>query len=294
MPTAQSTSVTEKVQRGKKYQLSVNTYDRTATMIIALLILVGFAVLGLMIVFFADKFKSSVQPIPVVPVEATSANANQGLAAEPDPPGSEEAEELEDPQLEDMLETLTDAVTAKEVLLSDQDLEAEDIAGKGKGLGDARMAGTGNDGVIERVPRWERWKFRFEPKSPSEFAEWLDYNKIEIGVLGRDNLVHYAFDLSKSNKQTRVGEPTKDSRGYTSAADGPMPALTERLAREAGVAKEGNIVLLFYPFEVESILWTLENKYSDGRDVNTIRETVFTVVHDGSQFVFEVVDQRYF
>lgn len=294
MPTSPTSPVVEKVQRGKKYQLTVNTYDRTATLIIALLILVGFTVLGLMIVFFADKMSTSVQPIPVVPVEATSANANQGLAAEPDPPGSEEAEELEDPQLQDMLETLTDAVTAKEVLLSDEELEAEDVAGKGKGLGDARMPGSGNDGVVERVPRWERWKIRFEPKSPSEFAQWLDYNKIEIGVLGRDNLVHYAYDLSKSNKQTREGEPTKDSRGYTAAADGPMPALTERLAREANIAKEGNIVLLFYPFEVESILWTMENEYSEGRDVNTIRETVFTVVPKGSEFEFKVIDQRYF
>ena len=156
------------------------------------------------------------------------------------------------------------------------------------------MAGPGGDGVVERVPRWERWKIRFEPKSPSEFAQWLDYNKIEIGVLGRDNLVHYAFDLSKSNKQTRTGEPTEDSRGYTSAADGPMPALTERLAREANVAKEGNIVLFFYPMDVEAILWTMEKEYSKGRDVNDIRETVFTVEHDGSDFKFLVVDQRYF
>ncbi len=294
MPADQPTPIAEKVQRGKTYQLTVNTYDRTATLIIALLILVGTTVLGLMIVFFADKLQTTVQPIPVVPVEATSSSANQGLAAEPDPPGSEEAEELEDPQLEDMLETLTDAVTAKEVLLSDEELEAEDVAGKGKGLGDARMPGTGNDGVIERVPRWERWKIRFEPKSASEFAQWLDYHKIEIGVLGRDNLVHYAFDLSKSSKQTREGEPTRESRGYTSAADGPMPALTERLAREADIAKLGNIVLLFYPFEVESILWTLENEYSEGRDVNSIRETVFTVVPSGSHFEFKVIDQRYF
>ena len=277
MSAALPTSGSKKSQRNKKYQLSVNTYDRTATLIIALLILVGFAVFGLMIVFFADKMISTVQPIPVVPVEATSPNANQGLAAEPDPPGAEDAEELEDPQLEDMLETLTDAVNAQEVL-TDQDLEAEDVAGKGKGLGDARMPGTGNDGVVERVPRWERWKIRFEPKSPTEFAEWLDYNKIEIGVLGRDNLVHYAYDLSKGSKKTREGKPTKESRGYTSAADGPMPALTERLAREADIAKLGKVVLLFYPFEVESILWTLENEYSKGRDVNTIRETVFTVV----------------
>ena len=184
MPTLPPTAANAPTQRGKHYQLSVNTYDRTATLIIALLILVGLTVTGLMIVFFADKLSPRVQPIPVVPVEATSANANQGLAAEPDPPGAEEAEQLEDPQLQDMLEILTDAATADQVLLSDEELSAEDVAGKGKGLGDARMPGTGNDGVVERVPRWERWKIRFEPDSPAEFARWLDANGIEIGVLG--------------------------------------------------------------------------------------------------------------
>ena len=142
MATAETTPTKENALRGSSYQLTVNSYDRAATMIIALLILVGFTVLGLMIVFFADKFHSSVQPIPVVPVEATSANANQGLAMEPDPPGSEEASELEDPQLEDMLQVLTDSVTSSDVLLSDQDLEAEDIAGKREGFGGCPHGGA--------------------------------------------------------------------------------------------------------------------------------------------------------
>jgi hypothetical protein len=179
-------------------------------------------------------------------------------------------------------------------LLSDESLEGVEQAGKGKGLGDARMAGPGGDGVVERVPRWERWKIRFEPESAGDFARWLDFHKIDIGVLGRDNRVHYAFNLSASTPQTREGEPTRENRGYTSAADGPMPALTNDLARKADIARLGNIVLLFYPFEVESALWTMENQYSKGRDVNTIRETVFTVTRDGSNFGFDIVSQKYF
>jgi len=70
----------------RKYQLTVNAYDRTATLLIALLIMVGVAVSGLVVVFFATRQFPSIEPIPVVPVEATSANANQGLAQEPDPP----------------------------------------------------------------------------------------------------------------------------------------------------------------------------------------------------------------
>jgi len=282
------------VEHQLKYQLTVNSYDRTASLIVALLVLVGSTVLGMAVVFFTGKFVRTIEPIPVVPVEATSPSANQGLAEEPDPPGIEEVPDLSEPQLQDTLETLTNAITDKHVLLSDEMLDAEKEAGKGQGLGDARMAGPGGDGVVERVPRWQRWKIRFRPESAGEFARWLDYHKIEIGVLGRDNQVHYGYEFSNSVPKVKAGDPLQETRGYTSAADGPMPALTMELARKADVARFGPVVLLFYPFEVESVLWTMERAYSEARDVNTIRETVFTVVRDGKEFAFEVIDQKYF
>ncbi len=294
MATHPPTTSAASAENRQAYQLTVNSYDRTASLIVALLVLVGCAVLGMAVVFFTGKFVRTIEPIPVVPVEATSANANQGLAEEPDPPGIEEAPDLSEPQLQDTLETLTNAISDRQVLLSDEMLDAEKEAGKGKGLGDARMAGPGGGGVVERVPRWQRWKIRFQPDSPGEFARWLDYHKIEIGVLGRDNLVHYAYDLSSPAPKVKTGDPVKESRGFTSAADGPMPALTMNLARKADVARFGPVVLLFYPFDVESVLWTMERAYSEARDVNTIRETVFTVERDGSGFTFSVIDQKYF
>lgn len=293
MTTTLPQSAASTGNRKSKYQLTVNSYDRTATLLIALLVMVGLSVLGLMVVFFANRTFPTIEPIPVVPVEATSANANQGLAEEPDPPGVEEAPELSEPQLQDTLDALTSAASTKQVLLSDESLEAEQEAGKGKGLGDSRLKGPGGDGVVERVPRWQRWKIRFEPDSEGEFARWLDFHKIEIGVLGRDNLVHYAYDLSTSPQQ-RSAKPTDDTRFYTSAADGPMPALTMQLARKADIARYGAIVLLFYPTEVENILWTIEQQQAEGRDVNSIRQTVFTVTRERNEFGFEVIDQKYF
>ena len=283
-----STATTDS-DRHADYRLTVSSYDRTASMIIALLVIVGCAVTGMAVVFFTGKFVRTIEPIPVVPVEATSPNANQGMAQEPDPPGAEDAPELSEPQLEQTLETLASTVV-EDIMLSDTVKEA----GKGKGKGDNRMAGSGSGGVVERVPRWERWKFRFEPSSAKEFAEWLDQYQIEVGVLGRDNKVHYAGKLSSASAKIYTGDPMKETRGYTSAADGPMPKLTNDLARKAGIARHGNIVLIFYPFDVESILWDLERKYSGGRDANDFRETVFAVVNESGTFRFEVIDQRYF
>jgi hypothetical protein len=73
-----------------------------------------------------------------------------------------------------------------------------------------------------------------------------------------------------------------------------MPGLVQGLARKAGILGRGPIVVLLYPFEVEQILWTLEQKKNPSGDPNKVRETLFTVVANGDSFGFEIVDQKYF
>ena len=302
MASSPSTTALNDQKTGRtkdKYQLTVNTYDRTATLIIALLVLVSMTVLGLLIIYFAKKTFPPIDSVGFVPVEASSPNANQGISDEPDPPGAEDAPELMEPQLQDTLDALTSAVSAKEVMLSDEVINAESEAGKGKGLGDARMAGPGGVGVHERVPRWERWKIRFEPESSATFQAWLDQYGIRVGVLGRDNQVHVAYDFQKGLKVE--SSPSKDYHtwGRTVPADGPMPRLAQELARKADIARHGPIVLLFYPFDVEKVLYLIEKgaldkKFNGKRDANAIRQTVFTVVKVGSTYTFEVIDQKYF
>ncbi len=281
----------------RNYQLTVNSYDRTATLLISLLIMVGVGVSGLLVVFFATRSFPITVPSLVVPVEASSPNANQGIANEPDPPGAEDAPDLTEPQLQDTLDALTAAVSMNEVLLSDEMIDAEKEAGKGKGLGDSRMAGPGGDGVVERVPRWERWKIRFEPESSASFVAWIDQYGIRIGVLGRDNQVHVAYDFLKGRKVEAA--PPKDyaTWGRTLPADGPMPQLTLQLARRADIARHGSIALLFCPFSLEELLYRLENAYAaknEVTDVNKLRETVFTVIQERGNYTFQVIDQKYF
>jgi hypothetical protein len=281
--------------------LEVSTYDRTATMVLALLIMAGTTVLCLSLIFFANKFDSKVQPIALVPVEATSPGGNQGYGTDPGPPGIADAPELSEPGLQDMLAAVAspdalNAAVVSDAILSDRTIRAAgDEAGRGEGLGDARQAGPGGDGVIERVPRWERWKIRFEPSSAGDFAKWLDQFKIRVGVLGRDNKVHVAWGFAAGSPQVEAAEPkTYNAWGQTLPADGPMPALTQQLARDAGIMQFGRIALLFYPFEVEALLYTLEKEWNKSGDANKIRETVFTVVLAGGEYQFKVIDQKYF
>lgn len=292
MATAANSDATP---RKPRYALQVNSFDRTSTLLIALLLMVGTAVAGLAIVFFSNKFGDTIQPIEFVPVEASSPNANQGIADEPEPPGIQDAPELSEPQLQDTLDAL-DALSLNDAMLSDEAIDAAAEAGKGEGLGDSRQAGPGGDGVVERVPRHERWKIRFEPTSQTAYAAWLDQYGIRIGVIGRDNKMHMAWDFTKGVKTEAADPKDYDAWLQTVPADGPMPELTMQLARKAGVAQFGQIALLFHPFDpTEKHLYTLEKKANKfGDDPNKIRETVFTVVERGGGYQFEVVDQKYF
>lgn len=298
LPTAASAAAPRVVEPVK---LSVSAFDRAATLIVTLLVTVGALVGVLALVFFANKLTSTVPSIALVPVEATSPTGNGGFGTDPEPPGVLDAPELSEPQLGETLDALMSvdvlsAVATSDAEIADRSIEAAgQAAGRGNGLGDARSPGPGNDGVIERVPRWERWKIRFEPSSEADFAAWLDQYEIRVGVLGRDNKVHVAWNFSRGTPIVEAKPPLDYARwGQTIPADGPMPALTKRLATSAGIMAFGRIALLFYPTEVETLLWTLEGERNPFRDANKVRETVFTVIRERSGFKFAVVDQKYF
>ncbi|HYO23611.1 MAG TPA: hypothetical protein VEQ85_01545 [Lacipirellulaceae bacterium] len=300
-PDISSSQRTERSGTKSAGVLTVSAFDRTATLIIASLVTVGAAVGCLALVFFANKFPSRPTAIALAPMEATSPTGNGGFGTAPEPPGVPDAPELSEPQLGETLDALMSvdmlsAVATSDAVVSDRTIAAAgEAAGRGNGLGDARQPGPGNDGVIERVPRWERWKIRFEPQSEADFAAWLDQYEIRVGVLGRDNLVHVAWNFVGGNPTVEAKPPSDyAAMGQTIPSDGPMPALTRQLAQQAGIMPLGRIALLFYPMQVESLLWTLEKERNKSGDANKIRETVFTVTKDASGYNFAVVDQKYF
>src|SRR5688500_7551095 len=84
--------------------LTVSPYERAATLVITLLVIVGTMFGGLAMIFFADKFgREVVEPIAFVPMEASSPSGNGGVSDDPEPPGVEDAPELSEPGLQDTL-----------------------------------------------------------------------------------------------------------------------------------------------------------------------------------------------
>ena len=226
------------------------------------------------------------------------------------------SEAQDEPQLEDTLETIASAVTQSEPLLFDDTIDSDSApaqdyldtrhpgtTGTGGGVGTGRGPGTGSGigpgsgggmggGVYRAEPDRE---IRFEPQNLLEYARFLDFFGIELGVLGRDNKIHYAYNLSQEAPSLREGEPSDELRFYMNSARGRFAALDRRLAARAGIADKGRIILQFYPEESYALLLRLENEKAaaDGHEQIDVRRTVFRVTRTGNQFELDVLEQTY-
>jgi hypothetical protein len=242
-------------------------------------------------VFFASKLVTSQIAIPVTPVDVASrpADAAMGLKRDLEPPGIEEAPELTEPELQETLSAIS-ALSDRVALLSDEEIDSDAEAGRGRGLGDNRMAGLGGEGAAIREPVRQ---IRYEPSSIQEYTRWLDHFQIELGVLGQDNQVHYAYNLSKARPDVRQGDPVQENRLYMNSAGTPLALLDGRLARKAGIARYGRIVLQFYPPEVQAILFGLEQQKAAPRSIDDVSRTIFRVNSKGREFEFAVDEQNY-
>ncbi len=281
-------------------------------------------VASLLMIYFARKLAIVQVAIPVKPVTlptqgggggGDSRMGTGGDASLPEFSGSDEASEA---TLQSTLDNIASAVTRTEPLLFNDQIAA-DVSpavtqdyidtrrpgttgsgggrgtGFGTGVGSGRGPGTGGGtggGIGRHEPERE---IRFEPENLFEYAQYLDFFKIELGVLGQDNKIYYAYNLSQKEPSVREGTPTDEQRLYMNSARGRFAALDRRLAQRAKIVDRGQIILQFYPEETSAILYQLERAraQSANRQPEEISRTVYRVTHTGSNFEIAVEEQSY-
>ena len=238
-----------------------------------------------MIIYFTRQFIVGRFAVPLTPVQSggggTGGVGAPGFGNDLEPPGIEEAPELSEPTIAETLSAVASAVATKTALIADDTIDVGVEPVEGTSLGDSRRPGYGGGrgggigggigsgfGPGRGGPPEPRREIRFEPANLQEYAQWLDYFKIELGVLGRDNKVYYAYNLSREKPEMRVGDPAQEQRLYMNPANSPFAALDRQLAAKAGIADKGEIILQFYPAEAQDILYDLEQKRAGGRTRN--------------------------
>lgn len=277
----------------RTYQLAVNSYERAASLLVSLLIMVGFTVGGLLIVFFAREVILSEVAIPVQPISLGGGRAPDtplGFARDIEPPGEEDAPELNEPQLQETLTTVTESFSSNGAVLSDAIVGNATQSGRGSGLGDSREVGTGGPG--DYVPEPDR-ELKFKPDTIAQYAQYLDYFKMELGVFGGpDGSVHYAYNFSKQQPDVRTAKPPDNRLRFLSAGT-PLEGLDRQLVSKAGIARRGRYVAQFCSPETEQLLLRLEQQRAGSRQRDQIARTVFRVAAQGDGFEINVESQTY-
>jgi hypothetical protein len=297
-----------------KHHLRVSSYDRVSSWLVSALVVVGVAVAALVFIYFTRQLLEEHFAVPVTTVGSGGGGTGgisdpTGTGQDLEPPGTDEAPDLTEPQLQDTLSAVATAVTSRSALIADENIDANMEPVAGAGVGDSRRPGGGGGegggfggGIGSGFGRGRgggpetKREIRYEPQNLNEYAQWLDFYKIELAVLDtQDNKVYYAYNLSRAKPDVRVSDPSQqpESRLSFNSTLSQFAALDRQLAAKAGIADKGEIILQFFPDETATLLLDLEQKSAGGRTPEQIRRTIFRVTRNGNRFEFSVAEQAY-
>jgi hypothetical protein len=270
--------------------LSVSSYDRVASLLIALLILVGVSVTMLFIVWYSNQVWVGQEDVAIEFIEPLPAGGPLGEGNDLEEPGDEEVEDLQEPEVEEMLDAVTDAISSQTATLEALEGDAR-ASNKGKGGGGG--GGPGGAGTADIIPRWERWQILFTTSTLDVYAKQLDSFGIELGVLGGGSpTIDYAFNLAKRRPETRKGKGEDEERIYMMWKQGALKAADKQLLSRAGISTSGKTHVQFYPPPTEQLLFKAEHDHNPELSILDIEKTVFGVKLQGGKYIFHVLEQR--
>lgn len=290
------TTVPKPVHRPDTSDMHVSRFDQVASLVVALLIMVGVTVLGMFIIWLTATLVFVPRSVPVKLVENVPGRGDhaEGFERDLEAPGMEEMPELAEPQLEAAMEAMTEAVSSVAAALDSVSMPS-DATSKGEGgMGDSRPPGPLGEGD-NIIPRWERWEIRFESSSISAYARQLDAFNIELGAAGGKKNVDYAFNLINGKPDSRSGPSDKEQRLYMTWRGGNLQKFDEQLLTKAGVNIKGRTLMQFYPEKVEDELAWIEDVYAKNQNkvIQEYLKTVFEVKPKGNGWEFVVAEMRF-
>jgi len=268
-------------------------------MLIALLIVVGFLVVQLFMVWLTGQAVVKNVPRPHEWLSDTGRDEHAaGFAREMAEPGMEDMEELTEPRIEAVLEAITDVVTSQAAAFDAIENRAT-VSSLGGGPGDERPPGPPGDEVRDVVPAWQRWEMRFSTTGIQSYARQLDFFKIELGATGGGlPKVDYAQNLAKPKPDRRSGNSEDEKRLYMTwqKHGGAMAAFDRQLVARAGIKTQRRLILQFYPKEIEKLLARLEAveaRKAGHADAREFLKTIFGVRSARGGYEFYVIDQSF-
>ncbi len=285
--------------------LRVSAYDRVASLVVALLVMVGLTVLAMLVTWLSmTMFHFAPKAVPAKLEELIGGGYENGegtAGMQIDSPSESdiagESDLADQPPAIGALTAIADSS-----LMPAADLDRlDDLERKTNVVGKGRSTGTGNRPAKGRgggfgggEARPQRWELRFpEGGTVDSYARQLDFFGIEPALFGVSNDVIYLSRLTQPVPTQRVGPRTAEGRMYMSWTRGDLNKADQDLFRRAGIEVNDRMILKFLPPETEARLAKLEREFKN-HPVKEIRRTRFGIKPEGRGFAFFVIEQTYF
>lgn len=271
-------------------ELKVSAYDQFTSLLVALLIVVGFFVTILVLLWLTTRVYLRPQTVPVTLEDFGEGGEDaMGVAEELEPPGVDELPDVTEPQVAETIEAITEAISTQEAALVAMDGNSN-VMGKGSGLGDHRSAGPGGGGK-----RPER-RINYITTSLEEYANQLDFFEIELGVMRAGNdRIEYASNLSKS-PVTRTGPVETEKRSFFLwRGNDPLAAFDRQLLEKAGIQVAGGVVIQFWSAPSWQLILHAEKDHAEASNFQrtSVRRSEFGVKPVGGRYEIFVMHQDY-
>ncbi len=282
-------------QQTRGYHLIITRYERVASLLISLLIMIGTLVLILFIAWLTSQIFVNNAAVPVELSDFPGDDGPVGGGQTPEPPNPEEIREMEveEPVITEQLTNITAVVQKQVPLLDDPMIAHKKTSGEGFGHGEGRGRGDGKgDGTGGSSLGWE---VRFDKGNTLDvYARQLDFFHIELATLLPDGSLAYARNFSKPRPEVRIVKNPSESekRVYLSWRKGELQDADRALLAKAGINAKG-FIIKFLPKALKDRLEALEMASAGGRKRQQIRRTLFGVRSDGDGYAFFVIDQNY-
>ncbi len=278
-----------------KVQSKTSAYDRMSAWLTALILLVGFVVATLFLIWLTSvfKFERNVAP-PFIPATQGEDGNDMPEGFEDDEldPGVEDFAEVETPQLAEALEAVSNAVST---IRANSEHVSGDAAQMGKGGGYGSREG-GPSGSGDGIPDYKRWKIVYEVDNQATYKDQLDYFGIQIGVV--ESVGEVVWRVSDVSKGVSVAKSSREQEAKSlrfSHAKLRMKKWDQQIAQQAGVDTNGALMVQFYSQDTRLTIAKAEDDYLKraGRELKDVRRTNIKVEANGGGFEFRIVDCVY-
>jgi hypothetical protein len=288
-------------------------FDRVSSLLLAV-ILGAFLLLGWLTLMYltneAYRTARVTAPIEIVEVSGGGGGSQDGeigaletvqvpgaQAADKPSNNMEDASEFEEATVEATPPAMLDVVAEAGQNLAEVDVGAVMPTGGKVATGQrSSKIGTGAVGYgfgagDGGVARQDRWTIVANPgQTAEEYARQLDALGIELGIVSGNQML-YLSRFSAAEPIRRTGSGRGDNRLFFLWRGQGRKGTDIALLRKAGIEVGENVIIQFYPAEIEAKLAQLEVRYK-GRQPGEIRRTQFRVFPSGDTYVFDVVAQE--